>query len=82
MDESAFEKEWIEGDRREKRVGSWRVFQEAPEAKKAKGTNFKEEIRVEDKRSRTGLPLALQLDPCLCRLSFAPRMPLQAIGVY
>jgi hypothetical protein len=49
VDESAFEKEWIEGDRREKRVGSWREFQEAPEAKKAKGTNFKEEIRVEDK---------------------------------
>ena len=46
IEECAFEKEWTEGERREKRVGNWRDFQEAPEAKKAKvSTNFKEETR-------------------------------------
>ena len=30
-------------------VGNWRDFQVAPDAKKAKGTNFKEETRVESK---------------------------------
>lgn len=40
-----FDQEWSEGDRREKRVGSWRDFQHDPEAKRAKAANFKEESR-------------------------------------
>ena len=35
--------------RREKRVGGWRNFQEAPDAKKAKAASFKEESRDEVK---------------------------------
>lgn len=35
--------------RREARVGSWREFQEVPDAKRSKAANFKEETRVEDK---------------------------------
>ena len=50
IEECAFEKEWTEGERRDKRVGNWRDFQEAPEAKKAKvSTNFKEETRADGK---------------------------------
>ncbi len=35
--------------RREKRVGSWRDFQNDPTAKKTKASNFKEETRHETK---------------------------------
>jgi hypothetical protein len=44
-----FEKEWSELDRREKRVGTWRDFQVAPDAKKVKAANFKEESRSNGK---------------------------------
>lgn len=30
-------------------MGSWREFQEVPDAKRSKAANFKEETRVEDK---------------------------------
>lgn len=44
-----FEKNWGEEDRREKRVGNWRDFQDIPEGKKAKVRNYAEEQRDEKK---------------------------------
>eukprot|EP01035_Chromulina_nebulosa_P017097 gene17097-22610_t len=44
-----FEKEWIEGDRHDKRVSSWREFQSIPEAKKAKIKSYQEEKNVKPK---------------------------------
>ena len=44
-----FEKEWSDVNRREKRVGNWREFQEDPEKKKAKIKTFKEEKRADSK---------------------------------
>lgn len=44
-----FEKDWSEGDRREKRVDSWRGFQEDPAAKKARLASYKEEVRATGK---------------------------------
>ena len=35
--------------RREKRVGGWRNFQEAPSSKKVKAASYKEETRKEEK---------------------------------
>jgi hypothetical protein len=35
--------------RRDKRVGNWRDFQEAPDAKKVKAASYKEEIRAQEK---------------------------------
>lgn len=44
-----FDKEWSEVERREKRVGGWRDFQEAPDSKKVKASSYKEETRKEEK---------------------------------
>lgn len=43
----SFEKQWSDVDRREKRVGNWREFQEDPEAKKVKASSYKEERKEE-----------------------------------
>jgi hypothetical protein len=47
--EHTFEKDWGEADRREKRVGNWREFQDDPESKKARAASYKEEARVDVK---------------------------------
>eukprot|EP01039_Chlorochromonas_danica_P006461 gene6464-7125_t len=44
-----FEKKWADEDRRDKRVGNWREFQEVPVAKKVRPANYKEESRDEAK---------------------------------
>lgn len=50
-----FEKEWSEIDRREKRVGTWRDFQVAPDAKKVKASSYKEEARKVEKHGTVEL---------------------------
>ena len=44
-----FEKQWSDIDRREKRVGNWREFQDDPDAKKVKASSYKEEKKEESK---------------------------------
>lgn len=44
-----FENDWSDLDRREKRVGTWRDFQEDPSAKKKAVASYKEQVRVEEK---------------------------------
>lgn len=46
------EEKWAEVDRREKRVGDWRNFQEDPEAKKVRMANFREEHRTDTKHGQ------------------------------
>lgn len=43
------DKSWGEENRREKRVGNWREFQDDPDSKKAKASSYKEESREEKK---------------------------------
>lgn len=50
-----FDKDWSEVDRREKRVGNWRDFQDVPEAKKVKASSYKEETRQESKHGQVSL---------------------------
>ena len=51
MKEAEFEEEWGDKERRDKRMGGWREFQQEAETltKKNKLSNFKEEMRTETK---------------------------------
>ena len=42
-------------NRREKRVGNWRGFQEAPDAKKVRASSYKEESRAVEKHGQVKL---------------------------